>query len=79
MTTARPAWKIWHPLSFWKVLGMFTITNLVAVVLVVALREGAGLDVPMAIAGGVGGGTGAMWTGFVAARARAREEQAKDE
>ena len=34
-----PAWKFWHPLPFWHVIVVLLITNVVAALLIVGLRE----------------------------------------
>lgn len=50
----QPNWAFWRPLSFWKVIGIFALTNLVMTAIVVVLREGLKLPVPIAAAGGAG-------------------------
>lgn len=65
------SWPFWRPLSFWKVLGIFTITNVVALFIVVTLREGLGLtSVPIAGAGGAGGLLGVLIVSNLARKAR---------
>jgi hypothetical protein len=49
----KSAWP-WYPLSIWTVLLVFFITNILCMVIVVALREGLGLGIPLAAAGGGG-------------------------
>jgi hypothetical protein len=69
-----PTWKFWQPLSFWKVLLVFTLTNLVSMVIVVVLREGLKLPVPIAVAGGVGGLLAVLIVNNLARKARTASE-----
>lgn len=72
MTDAKTSgWQFWQPLSFWKVLGVFFITNIIAAVFVVSLREGLGLTwIPTAAIGGVGGLLGVFAVNNLAKKAR---------
>ena len=51
-----PAWKYWWPLSIWKVVAIFFVTNLVMQLAAAALREGLGLTwmAPNGVAAGAG-------------------------
>jgi hypothetical protein len=50
-----PPAKFWAPLTFWKVLLVFTVANVTAQIVCAVLREGLGLALftgPAAAAGG---------------------------
>ncbi len=68
MTDPAPTWKFWHPLSFWKVILIFFLAEIVCVFPVLVLREGLGIPVPMWVGFGLAGGLGAVATGFLARR-----------
>lgn len=55
MSETVPAWKFWHPLPFWHVIAIGFVTQIIATIPVIALRELAGLDLDGAIGGGLGG------------------------
>jgi hypothetical protein len=65
-----PPWAFWRPLSFWKVLLIFFVSQLAAHLFVVLLREGLRLQVPIAAAGGVGGFLGWLIVNSMVRKAR---------
>lgn len=67
---SQAPWKVWHPLSIWKVLGIFFLAEVVCVIPTLVLREGLGIPVPMWIAFALAGGLGAVASGLLANRAR---------
>ncbi|MCC6811229.1 MAG: hypothetical protein IT381_27610 [Deltaproteobacteria bacterium] len=59
----------WHPLPLWLVFVLFLIAVIVGNLIVVGLREGAGLKmIPSWVGGGLGGMLGVMLVSFVAKR-----------
>lgn len=54
------AGKFWGSLSFWKVLLIFLITNVVMQLIAVLLREGLGIAWATSIGAGAGGGAAAV-------------------
>ena len=61
----------WHPLPLWLVFVLFLIAVIVGNLIVVGLREGAGLTmIPSWVGGGIGGMLGVMLVSFVATRKR---------
>jgi hypothetical protein len=67
-----PPSTFWAPLSFWKVLLVFLITNLGAQIICVGLREGLGLALFTGPAAAAGGSVaGVLIVGAMAAKQRA--------
>jgi hypothetical protein len=64
--------KFWGKLSFWRVLGVFLIANVVMQLIGVALREGLGLEFVTAPGAAAGGGFAAV----LIVGALARKQQA---
>jgi hypothetical protein len=60
MANPVPAWKFWHPLPFWHVILIFVATNVLCFAIVVALREGMGVQIPAGAGGGAGGLLGVL-------------------
>jgi hypothetical protein len=52
--------KFWAPMSLWKVLLVFLITNVVMLLIGVALREGLGFAFMTPAGAAAGGGAGAV-------------------
>lgn len=71
MTTSPvPPWKIWHPLSFVKVVAILFVAQIVCVIPIVALREGLGVPVPMWVGSGLAGLLGWVVIMMLAQRAK---------
>ncbi len=69
----QQAWKFWHPLSFWKVVLIFVLTNLAVTVVWVVLREALKLNLPGFAAGGAGGLVAVLIVSNLARKAREAE------
>jgi hypothetical protein len=74
-TTGAPAWKFWHPLSFWTMLGTFALVQLVFTFIGVALREGVGLPVPQWAIAGVSSLLAYLAVVWLAAKKRAAQQK----
>lgn len=64
--------KFWHPVPFWQVLLLFLVGQIAAHLLVVGLREGAGIAIPFG--GPIAGGLGAL-LGLAMVQAVARKRR----
>lgn len=60
MSDPAPSWKFYHPLKLWEVLLVVFVSNVLALIPTIALREGLGLPIPIGVAGGVGGVIGVL-------------------
>jgi membrane associated rhomboid family serine protease len=53
-----PAWKLWWPRPFWKVLLVFLLTNLTGNLMWVGVSMALNLSSSYSIGGGIGGAAG---------------------
>jgi len=70
-----PAWKFWWPLSFWKVLLVFLLTNLAGNLIWVGVSTALNLSYSAGIGGGAGGVAGVLIVMSWAARRRKELEK----
>ena len=82
MTTKDvPNWKFWHPLSFWKALGIMAVVQIVfqigLALLFVALQRSGGDGASLGAF--IGGGLGALAIFGLAAKAKAAAASGTDD
>lgn len=73
MTEPKPKWQFWHPLSFWKALGIMLVAVFVANLLTALVTTAFGWNASPAIGGGLGGALGATLIMIFAQKAREKK------
>ncbi len=73
MSEPVPKWKFYHPLPFWKAIGIMFAAVLVANLLTALVGMAFDTTFHSGIGGGIGGGLGAALIMIAAQKAKAKE------
>jgi hypothetical protein len=74
MSKPVPSWKFYHPLPFWKAIGIMGLAVLVANILTAVVSLAFDLNFSPAIGGGIGGAMGATLIMLAAQKAKAADD-----